>query len=122
MQATRLTVIGIVMGLTTACAPTVGNKPGATQAEFDQDSARCNLMARQLGSRSPNTEASSDFVAGASLDHGIATAINEQRIYHDCMTAAGYGTGQNQTLSGPQMQPRTETAPSIPTSPPKPAS
>lgn len=117
MQATRLTVIGVVMGLT-ACGPTVANKPGATQAEFDQDSARCNLVARRLSSRSPNAEASP--VIGASLGYGVTTAIDEQKIYHDCMTAAGYGTGQNQARSGPQ--PQTETAPSTPPSPPKPSS
>lgn len=119
MQATRLTVISIVMGLT-ACGPTVGNNPGVTQAEFDQDSARCNLVARQLSSRSPNAEASP--VTGASLGYGIATAIDEQKIYHDCMTAAGYGTGENRARSGPQMQPQTNTVPSIPTSPLKPGS
>lgn len=119
MQATRLTVIGVVMVLT-ACGPTVENKPGATQAEFDQDSARCNLVARRLSSRSPNAEASP--VIGASLGYGVTTAIDEQKIYHDCMAAAGYGTGQNQARSGPQMQPQTETAPSTPLSPPKPSS
>ena len=73
-----------------ACAPAVWEKPGGTQAEFNQDSARCRLLARGMNSGDFYAEGSPKFVAAAALGNAIGTAINQQGNYRDCMMAVGY--------------------------------
>lgn len=79
-----------------ACAPMVFDKPGATKAEFNQDSAKCRLVARGLNSGNFYAQGSESFVAGAALGNAIGTAITQRETYKDCMMAAGY------TLEGPR--------------------
>ena len=74
----------------TACAPTIWDKPGATQADFNRDSGRCRLLARGMNSGDFYAEGSSKFVAAAAVGNAIGTAINQQGTYHDCMMAVGY--------------------------------
>src|SRR6266849_1209633 len=73
-----------------ACAPTVWEKPGASQADFMRDSARCRLLARGMNSGDFYAEGSPKFVAAATLGNAIGTAINQQGTYRDCMMAVGY--------------------------------
>jgi hypothetical protein len=72
------------------CAPTVWDKPGGSQAEFNQDSARCRLFARGMNSGDFYAEGSPGFVASAAVGNAIGTAVNQQATYHDCMMAVGY--------------------------------
>ena len=72
------------------CAPTVWNKPGITQAQFNQDNARCRLVARGMNSGSFYAEGKPAFVAGAAVGNAIGTAINTAATYSDCMMADGY--------------------------------
>lgn len=73
-----------------ACAPTIWDKPGGSQAEFNQDSARCRLFARGMNSGDFYAEGSPGFVASAAVGNAIGTAVNQQATYHDCMMAVGY--------------------------------
>ena len=47
-----------------ACAPTIWDKPGATQADFNQDGARCRLLARGMNPGDFYAQGSPSFVAG----------------------------------------------------------
>jgi hypothetical protein len=73
-----------------ACTPTVWDKPGATQDQFNQDSARCRLLARGMNSGDFYAQGSSGFVEGAVIGNAIGTAINQAATFHDCMMATGY--------------------------------
>ena len=73
-----------------ACAPTIWDKPGATQADFNQDSARCRLLARGMNPGDFYAQGSTSFVAGAALGNAIGTAANQGATYRDCMLAIGY--------------------------------
>ena len=73
-----------------ACAPTIWDKPGATQADFNQDSARCRLLARGMNPGDFYAQGSASFVASAALGNAIGTAANQVAIYRDCMMAMGY--------------------------------
>src|SRR5438105_2568927 len=73
-----------------ACAPTIWDKPGTTQVQFNQDSARCRLLARGMNSGDFYAEGSPKFVAAAAVGNAIGTAVNQQATYHDCMMAVGY--------------------------------
>lgn len=79
-----------------ACTPMVFDKPGATHAEFSQDSAKCRLVARGLTPGSFYAQGSESFVAGAAVGNAIGTAVNRRETYKDCMMATGY------TLEAPQ--------------------
>jgi len=81
------------------CAPTVWNKPGITQAQFNQDNARCRLVARGMNSGSFYTEGKPAFVAGAALGNAIGTAVNTAATYNDCMMADGYTTSRSSAVS-----------------------
>jgi|SRR5271155_88784 len=73
-----------------ACAPTIWDKPGATQADFNQDSARCRLLARGMNPGDFYAQGSASFVAGAALGNAVGTAANQAATYRDCMMAVGY--------------------------------
>lgn len=77
-------------GALAGCAPTVWDKPGATQADFGQDSARCRLVARGMNSGDFYAQGSANFVAGATLGNAVGTAIGAAATYRDCMMAIGY--------------------------------
>jgi hypothetical protein len=72
------------------CAPTIWDKPGATQADFNTDSARCRILARGMNSGDFYAEGSPKFVAAATVGNAIGTALNRQETFHDCMMAVGY--------------------------------
>ena len=80
------------------CAPMVFDKPGATQADFSEDSAKCRLMARGMNPGGFYAQGSASFVAGAAVGNAIGTAANQRATYKDCMMAAGY------TVESPQVQ------------------
>jgi hypothetical protein len=88
----RLPILGLGIGLATmpACAPTIWDKPNATQADFDRDSARCRLLARGMNPGDFYAQGSASFVAGAALGNAVGTAPNQAATYRDCMIAVGY--------------------------------
>jgi hypothetical protein len=73
-----------------ACAPTIWDKPDATQTDFNRDSARCRLLARGMNPGDFYAQGSASFVAGAALGNAIGTAANQTATYRDCMMAVGY--------------------------------
>jgi hypothetical protein len=68
----------------------VFDKVGATQADFNQDSAKCRLVARGMNPGDFYAQGSAQFVAGAAVGNAIGTAINQRETYKDCMMAVGY--------------------------------
>jgi hypothetical protein len=86
------------------CAPMVFDKPGATQVDFSEDSAKCRLVARGMNPGSFYAQGSPGFVAGAAVGNAIGTAANQRATYKDCMMAAGY------TIESPQVQALTLSA------------
>ena len=89
-----------------ACAPTIWDKPDATQADFDRDSARCRLLARGMNPGDFYAQGSASFVAGAALGNAIGTAANQATTYRDCMIAVGYTPRASGAASyGPEPSP-----------------
>jgi hypothetical protein len=88
----RLPILGFGIGLATmpACTPTNWDKPNATQADFNRDSAQCRLLARGMNLGDFYAQGSASFVAGAALGNAIGTATNQAATYRDCMLAVGY--------------------------------
>lgn len=80
----------LVALLVAGCGPTIWNRPGATQADFNQDDARCRLVAQGMNSGGFYAQGSPGFVAGASVGNAIGTAISTQATYRNCMVANGY--------------------------------
>jgi hypothetical protein len=73
-----------------ACAPMVWDKPGITQTQFNQDNARCRLVARGMNSGEFYAQGSAGYVAGAAIGNAIGTGVATREDYKDCMIAAGY--------------------------------
>jgi hypothetical protein len=94
----RLSLLLFMFALT-SCAPTVWDKPGATQADFSRDSAQCRLVARGMNSDSFYAEGSPKFVAGAALGNAVGTAVSTAATYRDCMMAIGYTPQQTGVAS-----------------------
>jgi hypothetical protein len=94
----RFLVVAVVSCLTIAgCAPTVWDKPGVTQAQFNQENARCRLVARGMAPGDFYAQGSAQFVAGAAIGNAIGTAIGQAANYSDCMMASGYTPEDPQT-------------------------
>jgi hypothetical protein len=72
------------------CAPTVWDKAGGTEAQFNQESAQCRLMARGMNSGDFYAEGKPAFVAAATIGNAVGTAISTAATYRDCMMAVGY--------------------------------
>lgn len=72
------------------CAPTIWDKPGGSQAEFNQDSAKCRLLARGMNPGEFYAQGSPGFVSGATVGNALGTAIAQDSTYQDCMMAVGY--------------------------------
>jgi hypothetical protein len=83
-----------------ACAPTIWDKPGATQADFNQDSGRCRLLARGMNPGDFYAQGSPSFVAGAALGNALGTAANQVATYRDCMMALGYTPQEGGAVTG----------------------
>ena len=86
----RILVVGLAL-LLVGCAnrnwqPGPNVNPSLT---FEQQEARCRMMARHGGTA---MAAAGDpaFVAGAAVGHGISGAANAAADFNDCMQAAGY--------------------------------
>jgi hypothetical protein len=105
----KIILFAIAMGLPPivgACAPTIWDKSDATQADFDQDSARCRLLARGMNPGGFYAQGSASFVAGAALGNAIGTSANQSAIYRDCMMAVGYTPRASAAASyGPEPSP-----------------
>lgn len=87
----RSKLVTLLAGLLlSGCGQTLWDKPGATPAEFSQDSARCRLIARGLNPGGFYASGSPEFVAGAALGNAIGTAASQMGTYNDCMMASGY--------------------------------
>jgi hypothetical protein len=93
--------------LATGCAPTIWDKPGGTQAQFNQESARCQLVAQGMNSGDFYAQGSQSFVAGAALGNAIGTAIGTAATYRNCMMATGY------TPRDPQVQENISAVPGL---------
>ena len=68
-----LVVASVALG---ACAPTIWDKPGASQADFNRDSYACQRDAISLG--------------GVAYGYGVVQRHPDLGVYRMCMTAAGY--------------------------------
>jgi hypothetical protein len=68
-------------------APTSSN---VDPASFERTKAQCDYMARHGGQSPFYAEGNPNFVVGAAIGHGIATAITVQRDFDDCMVVAGW--------------------------------
>lgn len=73
-----------------ACAPTIWDKPGVTQAQFNRDNARCQLLARGMNPDTFYAQGTESFVAGAALGNAIGNAVRTRQTYRECMMANGY--------------------------------
>jgi hypothetical protein len=102
MRCLPIAIAAAVLALG-ACAPIVWDKPGATQAQFNQENAKCRLVARGMNSGDFYAEGKPAFVAGAAIGNAVGTAIGTAATYRDCMMAIGY-TPQN-----PQVQANSAT-------------
>ena len=89
--------IGFGLAILSGCAPTVWVKPGATEADFNVDRARCQLMAE---GENPNAgvpyistgKVGTDVAAnlGAALVSGIAQGAAIDHTFDLCMQHNGY--------------------------------
>ena len=115
-------IIAIMIGVPPilgACAPTIWDKPEATQADFNQDSARCRLLARGMNPGGFYAQGSAEFVAGAALGNAIGTAANQGATYRDCMMATGYtprgaGAGERDTDNASALPSQCGGGPGLP--------
>ena len=100
MRKLLITIAGLIF--VTGCAPTVWDRPGTTQAQFNQDNARCRMVARDMAPGDFYAQGSPQFVAGAAVGNVIGTAVAQNVNYRDCMMAVGY------TPESPQVTARTQ--------------
>ncbi len=105
----RYSLVAIIAGcvVVLGCAPIVWDKPGVTPAQFAQDSARCQLVAKGMNSGDFYAEGKPEFVAGAALGNAIGTAVARRADYKNCMIAAGY------TERSPEVQAAVATLKSV---------
>jgi hypothetical protein len=57
---------------------------------FEQVKAQCELIANGLAPSGGFVMGSPEFVAGASIGHGIGMLIRHAQDYSNCMTLNGY--------------------------------
>jgi hypothetical protein len=57
---------------------------------FEQVKAQCELIANGLAPSGGFVMGSPEFVAGASIGHGIGMLIRHAQDYNNCMTLKGY--------------------------------
>ena len=68
------TIIGLSIMLVGCAKPTIWDKPGATQDDFNKDAYACEKDARQSG----------------YFGTGIVGAMNLKTCYDQCMVSKGY--------------------------------
>ena len=84
-----------------SCAPITWDRPGTTQAEFNQDNARCRLVAQGMNPGGFIAVGSASYVAGAAVGNAIGTAVSQYATHRDCMMATGYmPSNPNADLTG----------------------
>lgn len=94
MNAVRTTKMILVALALTACAPRfMWVRPSTTQADFDQDVARCQYEAASAtatyGSSSPTARTTGGAI-GQGIGAGIGAAMKENELVTLCMRAKGY--------------------------------
>lgn len=72
------------------CAPVTWDRPNTTQVQFNQDNARCRLVAQGMNSGDFFAVGSASYVAGAAIGNAIGTAMKQYATHKDCMMATGY--------------------------------
>jgi hypothetical protein len=87
----------IVTAALSGCAPTVWDKPGGTQADFNEDTARCQLVAEGM---SPDFGSPVYLTGHAGRDiadneisafvHGVDRGMAVGHTHALCMQANGY--------------------------------
>jgi len=88
-----LSAWGLILG---ACVNhTFAPGPGMSADQFEPDSARCRIFAREDAPAFAFSAAGSQqFVessmAGAAVGHTIGAAVRENQDYNDCMEALGW--------------------------------
>lgn len=100
--------IGLGLAILSGCAPTVWLKPGATEADFNTDRARCRLIAE---GENPNPgvpyistgKVGTDIAAnlGAAVLGGIAQGAAVDHTFDLCMQANGYVAQAPGTTAAP---------------------
>lgn len=92
------------------CAQGIWLKPGATQAEFAQNQARCQLYAEDATPEhyTPHSNKLGSILAAGLVD-GIATGLQQRHKSDLCMAADGW-----------QFVPQVQTAAQAPPAPPAP--
>lgn len=83
--ATFTIIFAIAIALS-GCSHVVWEKPGATQADFEADRARCQYEAK-LGT--PNAPV---YSMGQAIGTGIAEGLRENQLGSLCMHARGYSS------------------------------
>ena len=74
MKFKGIIAVAVVSVILSGCAPTIWDKPGATQADFARDSYDCEKDMRQSG-----------YYGG-----GLVGALNAEEFSDRCMVAHGY--------------------------------
>lgn len=82
----RVCAFVLTASLLSGCAapkPVIWNRPGATQAEFNQDAARCDY---ETSAATQGTDYSFRTIFGQELDR----AIRKKDLIGKCMVARGW--------------------------------
>jgi hypothetical protein len=77
------------MLVTAGCVQHVWAPGPDAHGTFDEQSARCRLVAR-AGERGYIAFGSSSYVAGAAIGNAIGNAVRAQADFNDCMAASGW--------------------------------
>jgi hypothetical protein len=92
-MAMRLIGVMILSMMLVGCS-TVRWVPGPNASPnltFDQQDARCSMLARHGGSDYYiSADATGGEIAGAALGHALAEADRTAQDYNDCMRASGW--------------------------------
>ena len=94
--------------------PTIWSKPGASDDDVAQDSARCRLVARGFVPESP---APYPGAIGPSAFAGEGVNLRRERFFGECMLQKGYSP---QTATEPKVNPEAEPGPAGETKEPAP--
>jgi hypothetical protein len=106
MRSIGPTITLLALASLTACAPTVWNRPGTSQAEFNMDRAQCQVMAEGAN---PDRDIDPintghfkrDLAANAAVGilSGIAQGAAVGHSFSLCMQAKGYMPGESEPVA-----------------------
>jgi hypothetical protein len=108
------------VGLLGGCAQGIWVRPGATQSDFAQEQAECQLTA-ELGSPDHHTNTAymkPGAALAAGLLDGVGNALRQKRVMDLCMTAHGWSFMQQP--AAPVMAPVQSVLAPLPQSPVQP--